>query len=304
MKIVIAGASGFLGRSLTKYFIEQNHQVIWLIRSIRETGLPVDQVQWDGINRGDWVQALEGADVLINLSGKSVDCRYTAANMRQIYDSRLLSTSILGEAISQLENPPKVWLNASSATIYRHSEELEMDEFSGEIGTGFSVDVCQKWEQSFFDSQTPLTRKVALRIAIVLGRDGGALQPLINLCTVGLGGWQGSGNQFFSWIDEIDFVRAVDHLIRNKEATGVYNLSSPNPIPNRDFMKTLRDVLGVKFGIPLPELLLEIGAFFIRTETELILKSRRVVPSKLIAEGFKFVFPNLTDSLKPKISKS
>jgi uncharacterized protein (TIGR01777 family) len=303
MKIVIAGASGFLGKSLTKYFIHQGYQVIWLVRSKSKIDFDVEQFIWDGITLGAWVKFMEGSDVLINLSGKSVDCRYTAANMRQIYDSRTQSTYVLGEAISQLKNPPKVWLNASSATIYRHAEDQEMDEETGEIGTGFSVNVCQKWERTFFETQTPSTRKVALRIAIVLGKDGGALKPLINLCKLRLGGKQGNGRQYFSWIDKTDFVRAVEHLIRNEKAEGVYNLSSPNPVPNSTVMHFLRNVHGVKLGIPAPKFLLEIGAFIIRTETELILKSRRVVPSKLLAEGFHFQYPVLESSLKSIISK-
>lgn len=197
-KIVIAGGTGFLGKMLSEHFANLNYDVVVLSRREHKSVGNISHIKWDGETLADWANELEGAYALINLCGKSVDCRYTESNKKQIYDTRLKSTGILGKAIEACENPPKVWMNSSSATIYRHAEDRDMDEETGEIGTGFSVDVCQKWENTFFDSTTPDTRKVALRIAIVLGKDGGALQPLKSLTKIGFGGRQGSGDQYFS----------------------------------------------------------------------------------------------------------
>jgi len=301
-RVVIAGGSGFLGKLLSQYFSDQDYEVVILSRKHQIDQGNIHYQKWDARSLGSWTHVLEGSEAVINLTGKSVDCRYTDANMQQIYDSRLDATNVLGVAIAQCKEPPKVWLNASSATIYRYAEDREMDEYTGEIGEGFSVDVCQKWEQVFSRSETPKTRKVALRIAIVIGKSGGALQPLINLVKMRVGGAQGNGRQFFSWIHEEDFVRAVKYLMNNSEASGVYNLAAPNPVRNRRFMKTLRRVMKVSFGFSLPKLLLEIGAIFIRTETELILKSRRVVPARLMKDGFEFRYHLLEQALESIIN--
>ncbi len=297
-KIIIAGGTGFLGNMLSNYFSTRNYQVVVLSRKEHQTDSNIKYIKWDGQNLGDWKNELEGAKALINLCGKSVDCRYTSKNKKLIYDTRLNSTKILGKAIMECENPPAVWINSSSATIYRHAEDRDMDEDTGEIGTGFSVDVCQQWERTFFDGITPNTRKVALRIAIVLGKNGGALQPLKNLAKIGFGGRQGSGDQYFSWIHETDFINTVNFVIENEDLSGVYNISSPNPMRNFQFMKLLRKAINIPFGIPMPKWMLEMGALIIKTETELILKSRRVVPKKLVAQGFKFQFPNLETALR------
>lgn len=297
MKIVIAGGSGFLGKALTDYFTNKNIEVIILSRRPQKSSGFVKEVYWDGRTLQDWRHELEGAEALINLSGKSVDCRYTEANKQQIYASRLASTRVLGDAVRQCIRPPKVWLNSSSATIYKGSYDKLMDEKNGEIGHDFSMDVCRKWEAVFNECITPRTRKVTLRTSIVLDIAGGALVPLINLVRAGLGGSMGDGRQFFSWIHIHDFCRAIEWFIE-KPVTGVYNVCSPQPLRNSDFMKSLRNSLHVRFALPLPVPLLRCGAALIRTETELVLKSRKVYPQRLLDEEFVFEFPDLKTALE------
>ncbi len=302
-KIVIAGGSGFLGYCLTQYYRKREWKIYILSRQYQEDRDGVYYIYWDGKHLGDWVRTIEDADVLINLSGKSVDCRYTKKNQQLIYASRLDSTRVLGKAVQQSKNPPKVWINAASATIYRHALECPMDEISGEYGTGFSVDVCRKWERVFSEIETPVTRKIILRTGIVLGKDSGALQPLLNLAKVGLGGKQGKGDQYFSWLHELDFVRIVDFLINQEDTLGVFNAVAPNPVPNQQFMRTLRMTYGIPFGLPLPTWVLKVGAVLIRTETELILKSRRVIPARLLDQGFSFTFSNIENALEEIITR-
>lgn len=297
-KIIIAGGTGFLGQLLSENFLKQDFEVVVLTRKHAKDQHGVRYVKWNGKSLGYWTQELENANALINLNGKSVDCRYSEANKQAIYDTRIEATYVLGEAIRNCQNPPKLWINASSATIYRHAEDREMDEYTGELGEGFSVDVCKKWEKSFFDCSLPNVRQAALRIAIVLGRKEGALVPLKRLVKLGMGGKQGNGNQYFSWVHEQDFVDVVNWVIQNESATGVYNLAAPNPVPNVMFMKQLRKALKVPFGLPAPKWLLKIGAWIIRTEAELILKSRRVVPARLQKEGFSFQYRYISEAFK------
>ena len=297
-KIVIAGGSGFLGRALTDYFVKQNKEVVILSRKPGVSQQQhVREVYWDGKTLRGWNHELEGAEALINMSGKSVDCRYTEENKKLIYESRLTSTRVLGTAIRQCKVPPKVWLNSSSATIYRASYDKLMDERTGETGQDFSMDVCKQWEAAFNESITPRTRKVILRTAIVLDPKGGALAPLLKLVKAGLGGKMGDGKQYFSWIHIQDFCKVIDWLI-NRPATGVYNVCSPQPLCNTDFMKLLRHSLNVPFGLPLPVSLLKFGAQLIRTETELVLKSRKVYPQRLLDEEFVFEFPDLKAAIE------
>ena len=259
-------------------------------------------VAWDGEHVGKWVEVLEGAHTVINLAGRSVDCRYNERNKREIRQSRIDATRALGQAISQLERPPRVWLNMSTATIYRHAMDREMDEFTGELGGGeaaapkawrFSVEVAREWEETFFRAATPATRKVALRSAMVMSPDrGGVFDTLLRLVSFGLGGKMGSGQQFVSWVHERDFARAVDFLIEREGISGVVNIASPKPLRNSEFMEILRRAWGTKFGLPAARWMLEVGAMVLGTETELILKSRRVVSGCLLAEGFRFDFPD------------
>jgi len=221
-------------------------------------------------------------------------------NKREILDSRILPTRVLGQAIGELKSPPKLWMNASTATIYRHALDREMDEETGEYGRceldaprawGFSVDVAEQWEDEVFGAKTPGTRKVALRSAMVMSAESGAFPALLRLVRMGLGGAAGSGRQFMSWVHEADFVRAVEHLIARENMDDVVNVAAPSPLPNQDFMAMLREAWGRRFGLDLSERMLEFGAVFLWTETELILKSRRVVPARLLHDGFQFAFP-------------
>ena len=296
-KIVIAGGTGFLGNCLINHFTSKNAEVVILTRGESRRIGNVHLVKWDGKMLGAWKETLENADVLINLNGKSVDCRYTEKNKRLIYSTRLDSTNVLGHAILQSKTPPKLWINAASATIYRHSLDKAMDEYTGEIGTGFSVDVCQKWENVFDSFTINQTRKILLRTGIVLGKNGGPLKPLKMLVKLGLGGKHGSGEQYFSWLHESDFVKIIQFLIDNPETSGEYNVTAPSPVPNIRMMRALRSAIGVPFGLPQPKWLLEFGALLIGTETELILKSRRVVPKRLMEAGYKFQFDNIDTAM-------
>ena len=287
MKIVIAGGTGYLGKLLTEYYTQEKENKIYILtRSQKLNSKNVNYIQWDGKTKGYWTELLEETDVLINLTGKSVNCRYTKENKAEIYASRLQSTALLCEIVQELKMPPKVFIQSSSATIYRHSEDKLMTEKDGEIGIDFSMDVCKKWEQVFNSYELPKTRKIVTRTSIVLGNQGGAFPLMKRMTKFGLGGQQGKGNQFISWITEKDYVRAIDYLIY--KPSGVYNLCVPNPITNRGFQKELRKKLKVLVGINAPKLLLSIGAKIIGTETELLLKSRRVYPQKLLDLGFEF----------------
>jgi hypothetical protein len=249
----------------------------------------------------DWIGELEGADVVINLAGRSVNCRYGAANRQAILESRIGSTRLIGEALNRLSCPSRLWINASTATIYRHALDRAMDEAAGEIGGQeagaptswrFSIEVATQWEETFFAADTPWTRKIALRSAIVMSPErGGAFDLMLGLVRRGLGGPQGSGRQFVSWVHYLDFLRALDYLIAHEEISGYVNVASPEPLPNREFMGALRQAWGRRTGLAVPEWMLELGAFFLRTETELVLKSRRVVPGRLLESCFRFEFP-------------
>lgn len=288
-RIVLAGGSGFIGSYLKKKFEESGDEVLLISRS-------KPAITWadkQGIR-----DALEGADMLINLAGKSVDCRYTEENKREILHSRTGTTKILGDAIQTCLHPPKLWINASTATIYRHAEDRPMTEDNGEIGEGFSVEVAKKWEHSFFRFSLDNTRQVALRMAIVLGPGGGVFTPYKYLAQFGLGGKQGNGTQMFSWIHVEDVYRIIRFIESNHQLAGVFNCSSPYPIPNHYLMKVIRRKLNRKIGIPIPRPLLEIGAIFIQTETELVLKSRWVIPERLLNAGFTFQYPTIEETIE------
>jgi hypothetical protein len=299
LRVVIPGGAGHIGRIVAAHLHASGSAVTILSR--RAVAAPWPVVLWDGEGAGRWAKELEGADVVINLAGRSVNCRYNARNRREILESRIRSTELLGEAISSLHRPPRLWINASTATIYRHSFDRKMDEATGELGGRepdvpdtwrFSIEVATSWERALFAAKTPHTRKIALRAAMVMSAEcGGTFDLLLWLVRFGLGGKSGSGKQFISWIHEEDFVRALDYLIEHEEFEGAVNVASPNPLPNEEFMRILRDGWGSKLGLPASRWMLEVGAFFLRTETELILKSRRVVPGLLLTSGFEFRFP-------------
>lgn len=297
-KIILAGGTGFLGQAIINRFDNSVTQIIVFSRGKSRKEKNVSYLNWDGITMGDWAIELEGADVLINLTGKSVDCRYNEKNKAEIISSRINATKVLGEAISKTKNPPKVWLNCASATIYRNAEDRPMDEFDGETGTGFSVEVCKLWEQSFNEAETLKTRKIALRISMVLGKGGGVIPVMTKLVKAGLGGKMGSGKQYISWIHEEDFLNSLVWLINNESASGAYNIAAPDPCRNKDFMKLMRSKMHKRIGLPAAEWMLRIGAFFLGTETELILKSRRVVPTRLLNEGFEFKYPSTEQAME------
>ncbi len=297
-KIILAGGSGYLGQTLANYFNHKGFEIIILSRKLPKHKQPYTYLLWDGKTIGAWQDALEGSLAVINLAGKSVNCRYNEENKKAIYASRQDSTRVLGKAIQECEHPPKVWLNSSSATIYRHAEDRPMDEFTGDIGKGFSVDVCQKWEQAFEEMVTPSTRKVVLRTSLVLGKGGGVYPTLAQLAKIGLGGTQGSGKQMVSWIAEQDFLLAVDFLIQRESLAGVFNLASPNPIPNQLFTKAIRKSVKCPLGIPLKTWMVTLGTFAMGTENELVLKSRWVVPTRLLNEGFEFLYPEVKMALE------
>jgi uncharacterized protein (TIGR01777 family) len=299
LRIVITGGSGQIGQILARHYHARGDAVVVIARHLQPS--PWATALWDGQHPGAWGKELDGADVVINLAGRSVNCRYNPANRREIMESRTVTTRLVGDAIAHASQPPKLWLNASTATIYTHLTDRAMDDVDGVIGGDepalpstwrFSYDVAIKWEKAFFDADTPRTRRVALRSAVVTSPDaGGAFDTLLNLVKFGLGGASGSGRQFVSWVHDADFARSVDFLIAHKELAGAVNIASPNPLPNRDFMAAMRRAYGTPIGLPATDWMLEVGSFFLRTESELVLKSRRVVPKRLLEAGFEFRFP-------------
>lgn len=303
-RMVLAGGSGYLGRLLSQHFQGLGWEVITLTRA--KTDRTAGTIHWDGSSPGSWAEHLNGADALINLAGRSVNCRYHARNRRQMMDSRIATTRVLGEAIAQCTKPPQVWLNASTATIYRHTFGQAWDE-KGEIGgcpeakDEFSVEIATEWERAFDEAPVTATRKIKLRTAMVLGKaadPNNALRPLSLLARLGLGGRLGNGRQFMSWIHETDFCRAIEFLIARDDLAGIVNLAAPEPLPNAEFMRALRRRVGMPVGLPAANWMLEVGAFLLRTETELLIKSRRVVPARLLEAGFMFKFPSLGTALE------
>ncbi len=308
-KIVIPGGGGFIGRHVTRHFAAKGWEVVVLSRQHHEHREGVRFVWWDGANLDSWADELDGAEAVINLAGRTVNCRYGKKNRREIYESREFSTEVIGVAIAECATPPRVWFNASSATIYRHSLDRDMDEATGEIDPvpeggprnkwEFSVDVVNRWEQVLFEATTPDTRRIAMRLSMVFGTGaGGVFEAFRNITRRGLGGTQGPGTQYVSWLHVEDFLRMLDWCLDHEQLSGPVNMCSPNPMPNREFMRVFREACGVKLGLPASAWMLEIGAFFIRTETELLLKSRRVVPGKLLDSGFKLNHPIWPEAAK------
>jgi uncharacterized protein (TIGR01777 family) len=303
-RIVLAGGSGFLGQALAAHFSKAGWEVVILTRQPDQIGKEARGVFWDAGSLGSWQKELEGASALVNLTGKSVNCRYDKRNREEILNSRLCSTRVLGEAITRCNRPPAVWLNASTATIYRHTFDSAWGE-NGQIGAAkeakdrFSIEVATAWEEVFNQAPTPHTRKVALRTAMVLGFAKNSVFPVLRrLVRLGQGGKMGNGRQFVSWIHEQDFCRAIEWLVNRQDISGPVNLAAPNPIPNREMMSILRGVCHVPIGLPASEWMLELGAFFLRTEAELIIKSRRVVPRRLLDSGFTFHFPSIREAFE------
>ncbi|BCK70702.1 NAD-dependent epimerase [Streptomyces libani subsp. rufus] len=296
MKIVIPGGTGQVGGILRRALAAAGHEVVVLTRRPVRAG----DVAWDGATLGPWAAVIEGSDVVINLAGRSVSCRYTRANLQEMMDSRVDSARVVGEAIAAAERPPRVWLQMSTATIYTHRFDAAHDEATGELGGAepgvpdywaFSVEIAKEWERAQEEAATPETRKVALRSAMVMSPDrGGVFDVLLRMARLGLGGPVAGGAQYVSWIHDRDFVRAVEFLVDRNDLSGPVNLAAPGPLPQREFMRALRAAWGVPVGLPATKWMAELGAFALRTDTELLLKSRRVVPGRLREAGFEFAY--------------
>jgi uncharacterized protein (TIGR01777 family) len=309
-KIILAGGTGFIGQALAARWGKDNRIVIlgrqdaqahnnsYGQHAITATdGYHIAFMRWDGRQvETNWAAAIDGCDLVVNLAGRSVNCRYNRRNRQEILDSRVNATRAIGQAIRNATLPPKLWINAASATIYRHAQDRPQDEYTGEQGSGFSVDVCQRWEAAFFEQRTPFTRKIAARTAITLG-EGGVLVPYRRLIKWGLGGKQGSGRQMYSWVHIEDIGRAIEWFFDHPELEGTYNIAAPGPVTNERFMATLRRLVGRRFGLPAPSWLLKLGAALVGTETELLLKSRWVLPTKLERTGFVFAYTRLEEAL-------
>ena len=312
MRIVIAGGSGQVGGILTRAFAARGDEVTILSRRGRDERTVV----WDGKSLGHWVRVVDGSDAVINLAGRSVNCRYNPKNRREIIDSRVDSVRAIAAALQQVRKPPRIWLQASSATVYAHRFDAPNDEINGIIGGDepdapvtwrFSIDVVRAWEAALNEAAATLrhTRTVLMRSAMTMSPDrGGIFATLRQLVRLGLGGAAASGKQFVSWIHESDFVDAVNHLICNEQLAGPVNVCSPEPLPNREFMAELRKACGMRMGLPASKFMLELGALFMRTETELILKSRRVVPRRLLESGFQFKFPKWPEAARDLCQRS
>ncbi len=299
MKIVIPGGTGQVGNLLAHHFHSSGHAVVVLARTPQPA--PWRVVAWDANTLGDWSAELDAADVVINLAGRNVNCRYTPENRRAIMDSRVNSTTVLGAAIATAARPPRLWLQASTATIYSHRHDAPNDDIDGQIGGQepdapakwrFSIEVAQAWERAQAAAPTPHTRKVAMRSALILSPDrGGIFDTLLTLVRLGAGGPVAGGRMYISWLHAADFIRSVEWLIEREEFTGPVNLAAPQPLPQAEFMRILRRAYGLPIGVPAAAWMTEIAAFFMQTETELILKSRRVVPRRLLESGFQFEYP-------------
>ncbi|WP_328547161.1 TIGR01777 family oxidoreductase [Streptomyces platensis] len=310
MKIVIPGGTGQVGGILRRALAAAGHEVVVLTRCPVRAG----EVAWDGATPGPWTAAIEGSDVVINLAGRSVSCRYTRANLQEMMDSRVDSARVVGEAIAAAARPPRVWLQMSTATIYTHRFDAPHDEATGELGGAesgvpdywaFSVEIAKEWERAQEEAATPDTRKVALRSAMVMSPDrGGVFDVLLRMVRLGLGGPVAGGAQYVSWIHDRDFVRAVEFLVDRNDLSGPVNLAAPGPLPHRDFMRALRAAWGVPVGLPATKWMAELGAFALRSDTELLLKSRRVVPGRLRDAGFTFAYdswPAAADDLVRRV---
>ncbi|MCI0701002.1 MAG: TIGR01777 family oxidoreductase [Planctomycetia bacterium] len=305
MKIIIPGGSGQVGTILARHFHASGHEVVVLSR--KPAPAPWRVTPWDAQSPGPWTSELDGSDVVINLTGRSVNCRYTPANRREIMESRVRSTQLIGEVIAKCNRPPRVWLQASTATIYAHRFDAPNDETTGILGGNepnspdtwkFSIDVATSWEKALDSSHTPHTRKVAMRSAMTMSPDrAGVFDVLLGLVRRRLGGRIGDGKQFVSWVHDADFIAAVEFLIQH-ELSGPVNIASPEPLPQAEFMKALREAWGVRFGLPATKWMVELGTWVLRTESELVLKSRRVIPGRLLEAGFAFRFPTWSEAAR------
>lgn len=291
-KVIIAGGTGFIGTCLTSRFLEYGYDVIFISR------LP-DHVQWD---ETELTHAFERVNVVINLAGKTINCSHTAKNRKAIIQTRVDTTTMIGNAIKNCKTPPELWINASATGIYQPSVEIPMTEDSP-VGNDFLAEVVKKWEAAFFNFKLPHTRQVALRTSMVLGENGGALEPLTKLTKLGLGGKQASGKQMISWIHEEDYFNIILFILQNPTLSGVTNCTSPEPVSNKVFMKTMRQVLNIRVGIPAPAIVIRLISKLIGKESKLILNSSNVQPKRLLEAGFKFTFADIDSALTDVLNK-
>ena len=310
MKIILPGGTGQVGQVLVREFLKQGHDVVVLSRGGRSAARTM---HWDGRTLGPWAAELEGADVVFNLAGRSVNCRYNKHNLTEMLCSRTDSTRVVGEAIAQAVQPPRLWLQMSTATVYAHRFDAPNDEATGIIGGDepdapgywrYSIEIARAWERAQQDAATPHTRKVALRAAMVMSpTKGGIFDMLLRMTRLGFGGPIAGGRQYMSWIHELDFMRAIDLLIARDNLEGVFNLAAPAPLPQRDFMRAIRQAAGMPIGLPAAAWMIEVGAVFLRTDSELVLKSRRVVPGRLVGEGFQFEYPEWPEAARELVHR-
>jgi uncharacterized protein (TIGR01777 family) len=298
-QVVIFGANGFLGRYLTRHFLQRGREVVAVARESQDLDPAAMDLEWDGTTIGPWTLALEGASLVINLAGRSVDCRYDAANKNAIMESRVETTRLIGEAIASCETPPAVWMNASTATWYRHAEDGPQDEWHGEPGEGFSCEVATAWERAFFECPTPgATRKLALRLGMVLANEPGSVfDRFARFAQLGLGGTLGSGRQRVSWMHMEDMIAAIEWLEQDPLSDGVFNLTAPEAPTNRAWMRAFREVMAMPLGLISPEWAVRLGARCFGTEEELVLKSRWVRPRRLEEAGFVWRYPRVGPAL-------
>ena len=310
MKVIMPGGSGHIGRVLLRHFQEKQYDVKILTRNTKKKD---PFIFWDGQTLEEWQKVIDGSDVVINLAGRTVNCRPIKKNLKEMMDSRVNSTRVIGEAISRSQNPPKLWIQMSTATIYAHSFNQANDEYSGTIGGNepnvpdtwhHSTNIAKNWEKTLFNSQTPSTRKVAIRSALMVSPvKKGYFDTLLSLVRRGMGGTIAGGKQYVSWIHETDFIRAIEFIISHEEIKGPVNFSSPNPMPQKEFMLHIRSAYGMKISFPITKWMSAIGAIFLKTDTQLVLKSRRAVPTKLLSHGFQFQFPKWPEAVVDLIKK-
>lgn len=299
-KIVIAGGSGFLGTNISEYFVRKGFEVIILSRGKSTEHGDIKYVQWDGANVGEWQTALEQAVALINLTGKNINCVHNEENKKQILESRVNSVKALARAMKQCQLPPRVFIQVSGTGFYGNNSSLCTEEMGN--GTGFLAHTCKIWESTFQEEQMPGTRKLVFRLGIALGKDDGALKPLVRLTRCFLGGHAGSGGQYMSWFHPEDLCRAIDHVLNHEGITGTFNIASKQPVTNKVFMKTLRKVLKRPWSPPVPSFAISIGAALVGTSPELILTGQKCTGAKLQATGFSFLYNDLEYTLKRVLS--
>jgi uncharacterized protein len=296
-RVVLAGGSGFLGRALAKELIARNYEVVVLTRSPRKQTGGIKEVLWDGEHLGEWIQFLDGAEAAVNLAGRSIQCRYTPENLRELVASRVNSVKAIGAAIYHVTLPPRTWVQAGAIGFYGDPKDLWRDETSP-AGNDTLAGICQPWEDAFNSISATKTRRALLRIGFVLGRDGGALPVLTRFTKWFLGGTVGNGGQFISWIHVDDLSRMFIEAIERDELAGTFNAVGPKPVTNREFMRELRHALNRPWSPPAPEWAVKLGSRLMGTEPSLALAGCRVETKRFLENGFKFQFPELSGALK------